>query len=130
MVPIATNFFDPGQPGVLQHESTHHEIVVEEGRGIGSIDSDPAGQRSQMNDDLRPEVGIGALDAIRGAEVVIAAARHRDVPVAALRQLCHDVTAEEAAPARHHNARQRVQFCAHGATRVGCSLLYPRCSYL
>jgi hypothetical protein len=52
----------------------HHQIVVEEFTRIGSIRSDPADNRREVNDDVGPRILENALNRLALHEIIVSTA--------------------------------------------------------
>ena len=94
---------DAGQTGLLHQLDAHDRVLVEEATRVLAIGADAADDGGEVDDDVRPAVGQGPVDAVGRPQVVVAAARDEDVGDAGGAQAANDRSAEEPGPAGDHD---------------------------
>ena len=106
---------DAGQARLLHELDAHDRVVVEEAARVLAVGADAADDGGEVDDDVGPAVGEGAVDPVARAQVVVArcgARRRRSAPAASRRR--DDGPAEEAGAAGDHDAAARPEV-AHRA---------------
>ncbi|SRR6266487_975710 len=94
----ADEFLHAGASRLLHDERAEHDVFEEEAPGRFAVRADPAHHGSQVNHQLRPQIGVHPLRVGFARQVVLRFARRRD-GAAAGPQGRHDVTAKESAAA-------------------------------
>src|SRR5439155_956779 len=85
---------DAGETALLEHVRAHEQVRVPEAARCCSVRPDPAGERGQVEDDLRVRLAEEPRSPVLVREVVLGAARDDDVVSRRLEAL-DDVRAEE-----------------------------------
>ena len=68
-----------GEARLLHELDAHDRVLVEEPARVLPVRPDPADHGGEVDDQLRPPVGEGAVDAVLRPEVVVPRARHEDL---------------------------------------------------